>query len=135
MNIQTKLIYLLLFLFFGYAFGFQDIPKAKALSLELLFVKYILIGTLVSFVVYTIYCSFKENFVKSFRKIFQLLWGRQVGVDLYIGIFLFSFFMFMIEKSVSILFLWLLPSIIFGNIIPLVYLITHFEVICGLFGF
>ncbi len=135
MNIQTKLIYLLLFLFLGYAFGFQELPKAKPLRVELLFVKYILIGTLVSFVVYTIYCSFKENFVKSFRKIFQLLWGRQVGIDLYIGIFLFSFFVFMMEKSFSILFFWLLPSIIFGNIIPLVYLITHFEFICGLFGF
>ncbi|WP_135354957.1 hypothetical protein [Leptospira ryugenii] len=69
------------------------------------------------------------------KKTVQLFWGRQFVIDLYIGIFLFSFFLYMFEKSFSVLFVWLLPSIVFGNIIPLVYLITHFEMICGFFGF
>lgn len=135
MNIQTKLIYLLLCFFLVYAFGFQDVPNTKPIRFELLLLKYILIGMLVSFIGYTVYCSLKENFVKSLKKTVQLFWGRQFVIDLYIGIFLFSFFLYMFEKSFSVLFVWLLPSIVFGNIIPLVYLITHFEMICGFFGF
>lgn len=135
MNIQSKLIYLLLCFFLIYAFGFQEIPNAKPIGLELLLSKYILVGILVSFIGYTVYCSLKENFVKSLKKTILMLWGRQFVFDLYIGIFLFSFFVYMIEKSLFVLFVWLLPSILFGNIIPLVYLITHFEMICGLLGF
>lgn len=135
MNIQTMLIYLLLCFFLIFAFGFQDIPSAKPIKLELLLVKCILVVILVSFIGYTVYCSLKENFVKSLKKTFHLLWGRQFVIDLYIGIFLFSIFVYMIEKSLLVLILWLVPSILFGNIIPLVYLITHFDMICGLFGF
>ncbi len=135
MNIQSKLLYLVLISFFVFAFGFQEIPKTKLIDLQIVIIKYILLIILILFVGYTIHCTIKENFYISMKKIFKLLWGRQVGIDLYIGLLLFSFFVFMIEKSVGILLLWLVPSLIFGNIIPLTYLVTHFELVCNLFGY
>ena len=41
-----------------------------------------------SFLGYTIYCSRKENFFKSIKRIVEMYWGWQVGIDLYIGLLL-----------------------------------------------
>lgn len=133
MNIQSKILYLFLFAFFVYAFGIETIPKAKSLEGSYLFAKYFWLALLSFFVGFTYYCSTKENFMKSMKKIFKLYWGKQVGIDLYLGLSIFSFYIFLIEKSVVKTLIWMIPSLVFGNIIPLAYLVTHFELILSLF--
>jgi hypothetical protein len=74
---------------------------------------------------FTVYCSLRENFWKSCAVVFGRLWGRQVTLDLYIGLFLFHYFVYVREGSWLVTALWLAPSLILGNIVPLIYLLTH----------
>lgn len=84
------------------------------------------LAVLAGFVAFTIYCSLRESFRKSCGVVLGRLWGRQVTIDLYIGLLLFHFFVYLHEGSVLTTVLWLVPSLILGNIVPLVYVLTHF---------
>ncbi len=52
-----------------------------------------------SFLGYTIYCSSKESFFRSLRRLYPILWARQIGLDLYIGLVLTSFLIYLNEGS------------------------------------
>ena len=43
-------------------------------------------ATFLLFTAYSVYCSRRENIFKSIRSMAQLQWGRQVGIDLYLGL-------------------------------------------------
>jgi hypothetical protein len=96
-------------------------------------IKYIATLVLLLFTAYTVFCSRKESIVKSAKQVFSLHWGRQVTIDLYIGLFIFSFFIYLIEGDVLITFLWLVPTLILGNIVPLIYLIFNFDILIAHF--
>ena len=49
------------------------------------------------FLGYSIYCSSKESFFKSLRRIYPILWARQIGIDLYIGLVFTSFLLYFNE--------------------------------------
>ena len=97
-------------------------------------VKYIAILILALFTIYTVFCSRKESIVKSAKQVLSLHWGRQVTVDLYIGLFIFSFFIYLVEGDVLITLFWLLPTLILGNIVPLIYIILNFNTIVAHFA-
>lgn len=82
-------------------------------------------GVLAAFVAFTVFCAVRENFWKSCGVIWGRLWGRQVTLDLYIGLLLFHYFVYLREGSAVVAGLWLLPSLVLGNIVPLIYLIWH----------
>lgn len=132
MNIQAIALYSILAGFM--TFAFVTAPPPESISGGMVFLKYAIYATLFAFVVFTVYCTIKENFFKSIRKIVALHWGRQVGVDLYIGLLLQMFLVFMVEKSVAMMIVWLIPALIYGNIIPLLYFATHFERIVTVLG-
>lgn len=75
---------------------------------------------------YSIYCSSRENIFKSIGRIAQLQWGRQIGIDLYLGLLLF-FFVVYLHSGPTVLFLWLLPTLLFANLATLLYVAIHFE--------
>lgn len=88
----------------------------------------VLIGVvLASFLGYTIYCSFRESLFKTMRKMGGLHWGRQIGIDLYIGLLLFGLVVGILHGSAAVLLLWLLPALIYGNLVPLLYFLLHFN--------
>lgn len=91
------------------------------------FVRYGALVLLVVFSVFTIYVSRAESFWKSLRIMWALKWGRQVTMDLYVGLFLFSFFIYMNENSLWVFIAWLLPMLIIGNPVTLLYFILNFE--------
>lgn len=97
------------------------------------FIKYSAILILLLFSGYTVYCSRQESFIKSARTVFALRWGRQVTIDLYIGLLLFCFFIYLNEASVLITLLWLIPTLILGNIVPLIYFIFNFDLLVNHF--
>ena len=81
---------------------------------------------LIGFLSYSVYCSFRENFFRSVRSIAALLWGRQIGADLYLGLFIAIFIIFLNEGAVIAL-IWLVPILIYANLVVLLYIAINFD--------
>lgn len=95
-------------------------------------VKALIWSAFFAFTAYSMYCSSKENIFGSIGKMFQLHWGRQVGLDLYIGLLLFLCLINM-HSGFSMLLFWALPILLFGNLFTLLYLALNFESLIALF--
>lgn len=89
--------------------------------------KFLFWAAFIVFTAYSIYCSFKENLFKTIKVMSGLHWGRQIGLDLYIGISIFAFFIYLHSGSVLVLLLWLLPLIVFANLATLLYIAIHYD--------
>ena len=81
---------------------------------------------LLLFLAYSVYCSFQENFFRSVRSVANLHWGRQIGADLYLGLFIALFIIFL-NDGVLVALLWLVPILIYANLVVLLYLALNFE--------
>ena len=95
--------------------------------------QYLIWLTYLCFLAYSIKCSRKESFFKSVKVVNSLYWGRQIGVDLYISVFLSLTVIYLNEGSLFILMIWFVPVVIFANLAILLYvalnygsLIAHF---------
>ena len=89
-------------------------------------VKAIVWLVLAAFLGYSIYCSFQENFFRSVRSVTTLHWGRQIGTDLYVGLFIALFIIFLNDGALVTL-LWLVPILIYANLVVLLYVAINFE--------
>ena len=90
---------------------------------------------LIGFLSYSVYCSFRENFFRSLRSIATLHWGRQIGADLYLGLLIAIFIIFLNEGAVTAL-IWLVPILIYANLAVLLYLAINFDsIVTKLLGF
>ncbi len=83
---------------------------------------------LLCFLAYSIYCSTRENLFRSIGKMWQLHWGRQVGTDLYLGLFIGLIIIYLNEGAIAVL-LWLIPILPFANLAMLLYFAIHFDAI------
>ena len=83
---------------------------------------------LLAFLIYSVYCSFQENFFRSVRSIATLKWGRQIGADLYLGLFI-SLFIIYLNDGLLVAVIWLIPLLIYANLVVLLYLAINFDVI------
>ncbi len=81
---------------------------------------------LIVFLGYSVYCSFQENFFRSVRSIATLHWGRQIGIDLYLGLLVAIFIIFLNEGALVAL-IWLIPILIYANLVVLLYLAINFD--------
>lgn len=86
-----------------------------------------------AFLGYSVYCSAQESIFRSVRKILEFHWGRQISLDLYIGLALFMGLVYLHEGSLLVSALWLLPTILFGNLATFLYVVIHFESIVARF--
>ncbi len=86
----------------------------------------------ISFLLYSIYCSRRENIIRSVKSITQLHWGRQICLDLYLGL-LITLLIIFLHEGLFIMALWLLPVLAFGNLATLLYVVIHFESLVGHF--
>lgn len=86
-----------------------------------------------SFLGYSFYCSTQESLFKTIGVMGRLYWGRQIGIDLYLGLGLSLWFIYLHEKSVIVLLLWTLPVLLFANLATLVYFAIHFDQIVAKF--
>lgn len=87
-----------------------------------------------SFFGYSLYCSTKENFFKTLKVFRKMFWGRQIGIDLYIGLIL-PLVIIYLHGGPFAFFLWLIPVFIYANLATLLFialnydsLITHFMI-------
>ena len=84
-----------------------------------------------AFVGYSIHCSRRENIVKSIRGMARLYWGRQIIIDLYLGVALFLA-LIALHQDALVMLAWLLPVLLFANQATLLYLAIHFESLLAL---
>lgn len=95
--------------------------------------KYIVWLMYLSFLGYSVYVGTKESFFRSLKRLYPILWARQIGIDLYLGLVLSSSLIYFNEGSILVLLLWLLPILVYANLAILLYvalnydsLVTHF---------
>lgn len=88
---------------------------------------------LILFSGYTVHASRTESFWKSLKSVLALKWGRQVTMDLYLGLLLFHFFVYLNEGSIALALVWLVPTLVLGNIVPLIYFVVNFNSLVGHF--
>ena len=86
------------------------------------------------FTAYSIYCSGRENIFKTVRTMARLHWGRQIGIDLYLGLALSLAVIYLHEGSVVAVALWLVPVLLFANLATLLYVAVHFESLVARFA-
>lgn len=88
---------------------------------------------LIAFLIYSLRISHKENFFKSLGRMQPILWSRQIGLDLYIGLMLPLFIIYLNEGSLMIMLFWLVPVFIFANLATLLYVALNYDSIIGHF--
>ena len=99
-------------------------PVGKAVSFAAFF----------GFLLYTVYCSIRENFFSSLGKLMKLHWGRQVGLDLYVGLLLHATLLYAMGVTGWMFFFWAAGFLVFGNTTTLLYLALHFDAISLVFA-
>ena len=85
-------------------------------------------AALVGFLAYSVYCSAREDLFRTIGEIGRLHWGRQIGIDLYLGLFLGLVVIYLNEGLLAAL-LWTIPVIAFANLAMLLYFAIHFDAI------
>ena len=87
----------------------------------------------IGFLAYSIYCSQKENIFRTLNSIWPFHWARQIGLDLYLGVVIFCFFIYLVEGSLLIVVFWLLPILLFANLATLLYVALNYQTIVTFF--
>ncbi len=95
--------------------------------------KYVAWALLISFLAYSVYCSTQVSFIKSLPKILENIWARQIGLDLYIGVLMSCFIIYLNEGSLLVLLLWLPAILIFANLAILLYVAMNYTSIIAHF--
>ena len=90
--------------------------------------KLVVWAALIGFLAYSVYCTSREDLFRSIGVITKLYWGRQIGADLYLGLLVGIFFIYLNEGAVVAL-IWLLPTLAFANLSILLYVAINFETI------
>ena len=86
-----------------------------------------------AFLAYSLSISWRENFFKSLARMHPILWSRQIGLDLYVGLLLPLFLIFLHEGSLLVTLIWLLPLFIFVNLATLIYLALNYDSLIAYF--
>ena len=78
------------------------------------------------FLAYSIYCSSKDSFIKALPRINKEIWVRQIGLDLYIGVVMATFLIYLNEGSLLFVALWFVPILVFANLAVLLYVALNY---------
>ena len=81
---------------------------------------------LAGFLIYSLYCSSREDLFRSIGTIARLHWGRQIGMDLYLGLFIGMLIIYLHEGATAVL-IWLIPTLVFANLSFLLYVAINFD--------
>lgn len=87
---------------------------------------------LAGFLAYSIHCSRRENLFRTVGRIAEFHWGRQIGIDLYLGLML-ALLIIYLHQGTLVAALWALPTLAFANLAILLYFAVHFDAIVGRF--
>ncbi len=124
---QKNLLWLIFTVFVFCAFYFNWHNQLFTYNAPIDVGKYLIWLVFIGFTMYTIHCSSKENLFKTIKRMSEWFWGWQIGIDLYIGLFLSVFIIYLHSGSIMIALLWLVPCILFGNLATLLYFAIHYN--------
>lgn len=82
------------------------------------------------FLAYSVYCSSREDLFRTLGVMARLWWGRQVGIDLYLGLLIGMLIIYM-NDGLSVALLWLVPTLLFANLSILLYVLINFDTLVG----
>lgn len=85
------------------------------------------------FAAYTWAVSLRADLLAGVRQLAAMPWGRQVSLDLYVGLLLTMCLIAVHEGSGLVALLWLLPTLAFGNLATLLYVAIHYDSLIGRF--
>ena len=94
--------------------------------------KLVLWLALAGFLIYSVYCSLREDLFRSIGAIARLHWGRQIGTDLYLRLFIGILIIYLHEGPIIAL-IWLIPTLAFANLSILLYVAINFDSIVARF--
>lgn len=94
--------------------------------------KYLTWALFLGFTAYTFNCSRNESLFRTMKVMQGLYWGRQIGIDLYIGLFLFIGLIGFHQGSLVTILLWAIPVLAFGNLATLLYVALHYDTLIEL---
>ncbi len=95
--------------------------------------KYITWAIYFGFLAFSIYCTTQENFFKTLGKMTSMHWGRQVGLDLYIGLLVPLFIIYLVEGSLLVVALWAVAIFLFANLATCLYIALNYVTIFAYF--
>ena len=98
------------------------------------FGKYLIWAMYLGLLGYSLYCSTVENFFKTLKNMSPMKWARQIGLDLYAGLILGLGLIYLVEGSILILLLWLIPTLVYGNLTILLYVALNYDSIISNFA-
>jgi len=119
--------------FAALAVAFKGDEPLFAASGPYAFGKYITWALFFGFLAYTIYCSNQQSFLKSIPRITKEIWVRQISIDLYIGVMMAIFLIYLNEGSLVFVLLWLIPILMFANLAVLLYVAMNYASIVSHF--
>lgn len=125
-------IFYFIFVALAFAFGRNEAPAQTGSGHVA--GKAIVWTMFIGFLGYSIFVSHKESFVKTLPKLNQFHWARQIGIDLYISMFFSLVLIWLVEGSVLVFLLWLVPVLIFANLAVLLYIALNYDSIFALLG-
>lgn len=79
------------------------------------------------FFFYSGYCTLKEDLFDTVKKIVGWHFGRQICLDLYLGLGVMLFVMFLNEPTLLGFLAWAIPTLFYVNILTLLYVAIHFD--------
>ncbi|MEL7423772.1 MAG: hypothetical protein AAFN81_12310 [Bacteroidota bacterium] len=88
--------------------------------------KYIIWLLFFGFFGFTLYCNSRESFFKSLKRISEMYWGWQIGLDLYIGLLL-PLLIIYLHGGAFVFLLWIVPVLINANLFTLLYFALNYD--------
>lgn len=118
---------MLWFLFVGLAvYAFWDAPIYRA-ETGYLALRIAIWIVFLGFFGYSVYCSLRESLFGTVRKMGKLHWGRQIGIDLYIGLLLSLVWIGWSQANPWTILIWAPALLVYGNLATLLYAAFYFD--------
>lgn len=84
-----------------------------------------------AFLAYSVWCSTRESLLATILEMLRFHWGRQIGLDLYVGTGLALLVIYLHSGSALVALAWLLPVLLFVNLATLVWFLLHFDALAA----
>lgn len=131
-NISSIVLWAIFFGFAAVAIAVSWNPRLLDFSGTIGAIRLFLIACWIAFTAYSVHCSQHENLFRTVERISKLYWGRQIGIDLYISVFLSIALVYLVTGSVGLMVFWGLAFIPFANQAILLFVILHLDQILAM---
>lgn len=133
-NTSSIVLWSVFFAFCAIAIGLHGNAGLLDFSGTTGLIRLVLIAVWVAFTAYSLICSRHENLFRTVGTMSKLWWGRQIGIDLYISVFLSVALVYLVTGSVGQTLFWGAAFIPFANQAILLFVILYLDRILAIAG-